>query len=107
MRPNLRTQEGGALGEQMARLCDIELAGKPDNRCDTCALRKGDHLANGSPETLMSVFKCLAERTPFWCHEQDRPCAGWLAMRTDAGATVQVPWNHVEGADQPLPEPPK
>ena len=107
MRPNQRTPEGEALGERMARLCDIELAGKADHRCQTCALRKGDHLANGSPETLMSVVKCMAERTPFWCHEHDRPCAGWLAMRADADKIIPTPWEHVEGADLPLPEPPK
>lgn len=101
MKPNQRTPEGIALGEQMARLCDIELADKPDSRCATCALRRGDHLANGSPETLMSATKCILERTPFWCHEEDRPCAGWLAMRAPADGVVEMPWDHVGGADEP------
>jgi hypothetical protein len=102
MRQNQRTPEGIALGEQMARLCDVELADKPDNRCATCAFRRGDHLANGSPETLMIATKCLLERTPFWCHEEeDRPCAGWLAMRAPADGAMEMPWDHVGGADEP------
>lgn len=102
MRENATTPEGRALGEQMARLCDGEIAksGK-DDRCSTCAFRAGDHIANGSPETLMSALKCVMEREPFWCHEHDRPCAGWAAMRFPAGQTVQAPWDYVEGADAP------
>jgi len=99
MRQNQRTPEGIELGKQMARLCDKELAGKPDNRCATCAFRHGDHLANGSPETLMNATKCIIERTPFWCHEHDRPCAGWLAMRFDADSAFEAPWDHVGGVD--------
>jgi hypothetical protein len=101
MRPNQRTPEGIALGEQMARLCDKELVDKPDNRCATCAFRRGDHIANGSPETLMSAMKSCLERTPFYCHEQDRPCAGWLAMRAPADVVVEMPWEHVAGVDGP------
>ena len=99
MRQNQRTLEGIALGEQMAQLCDGKLAGKPDNRCATCAFRKGEHQANGSPETLMTATKCCMERTAFWCHEENRPCAGWLAMRADADKTVEMPWEHSEGQD--------
>lgn len=99
MRQNQRTPEGAALGKEMARLCDGELAGKPDNRCRTCAFRHGEHLANGSPETLMSAVKCVMEREPFWCHEHDKPCSGWLAMRTPNAGTVELPWDHVGGAD--------
>lgn len=99
MRPNQRTPEGIALGAQMARICDNELAGKPDSRCATCAFRCGDHIANGSPETLMSAVKACMERTPFGCHEQERPCAGWLAMRAPTASTVEMPWEHVGGAD--------
>ena len=101
MRPNLPSPEGRELGAHMARLCDRELIGKPDNRCTTCAFRAGDHIANGSPETLMSALKCAMEREPFWCHEHDRPCAGWLAMRCLAGETIAVPWDYVDGVDLP------
>lgn len=95
------TPEGQALGREMARLCDGELAGKPDNRCPTCAFRAGPHLANGSPWTLMTAVKCMAERTPFWCHEHDRPCAGWLAMRAPVEMVREMPWEAPEGADAP------
>lgn len=98
VRENAVTAEGRELGAQLARLCDSEAkrTGR-DGRCDTCAFRAGDHLANGSPETLMTAFKCAAERTPFWCHEHDRPCAGWLLMRFNA--PVEMPWPIIEGAD--------
>ena len=101
MRENRATPEGRALGRELARLCDGELAGKQDDRRQTCAFRAGDHLANGSPETLMSAVKCMAERTPFWCHEHDRPCAGWLAMRAPPEMAREMPWEHCPGADQP------
>jgi hypothetical protein len=94
---NVATPEGRALGREIARLCDGELKNKPDNRCGTCAGRGGDHLANGSPATLMSFVKSIAERTPFWCHEHDRPCAAWLALRFSK--PVEVPWDHCQVAD--------
>ena len=99
MRPNRTTPEGRELGCHMARLCDAELAGKRDDRCRTCAFRSGDHLANGSPETLMSALKSAAEGTPFWCHEHDRACAGWAAMRAPKGEEREMPWKHPEGDD--------
>lgn len=104
MRPNLATHEGRELGKELARLCDAELADKRDDRCGTCALRAGDHLANGSPETLMSALKCAMEGTPFWCHEHDRACAGWAVMRFPRDGKVAAPWGHVAGADaEPKP----
>lgn len=108
--PNRVTEEGRELGRQLARLCDGELAGRRDDRCRSCAFRAGDHLANGSPETLMTALKCAMERTPFWCHEVDRPCAGWVAMQTLKGEEIAVPWDCVEGGDYkagdviPLPD---
>ncbi len=101
MIPNRPTPEGRELGKHMARLCDQELAGKRDGRCDTCAFRSGDHVANGSPETLMDALKCSLEGTPFWCHEHDRPCAGWQAMRTHKGEQLQAPWDFCGGVDLP------
>ena len=100
MRKNVATPEGRALGAHLARFCDIEAAkqGK-DGRCSTCAFRAGDHVANGSPETVMSALKAAMERTPFWCHQVDEPCKGWLLMRSQQGETVEVPWEHVAGAD--------
>lgn len=86
----------------MARLCDgeAERTGR-DGRCSTCAFRAGDHIANGSPETLMTALKCAMEREPFWCHEHDQPCSGWLLFRFPAHATVQAPWPVIDGADEP------
>lgn len=100
MRLNKITPEGWQLGKEIARICDTAAAAQGrDGRCATCAFRAGDHLANGSPETLMSAVKAASERTPFWCHESDRPCRGWMLMRIDSGAEVHVPWEHAEGAD--------
>jgi hypothetical protein len=102
MRENVATPEGRALGERLALFCDLEAEqqGK-DGRCATCAFRRGDHVANGSPETLMSALKCALERRPFFCHEEDKPCAGWLLIRSAPAETVKVPWDIVEGADGP------
>ena len=98
---NSATPEGRELGMHLARLCDreAEKAGR-DDRCPTCAFRAGEHLANGSVVTLMSAVKCMAERDPFWCHEHDRPCAGWQLMRFEADATVSMPWDHVPGVEE-------
>lgn len=98
-RPNARTPSGIALGREMARICDGELAGKRDDRCQTCAFRHGDHIANGSPETLMTALKCAMEGTPFWCHEHDRACSGWALMRFPKGTCIEAPWDAVEGRD--------
>jgi hypothetical protein len=99
MVPNISTPEGRELGRNMARLCDRELAGKRDDRCGTYAFRAGDHIANGSPGTLMSALKCALEGDPFWCHEHDRPCAGWRAMRSAKDERLTVPWDYVAGRD--------
>ena len=97
--PNIATDEGRALGKELARLCDGEAAkAGRDGRCDTCAFRAGDHVANGSVETLMTALKCVAEREPFWCHEHDRPCAGWRMMRFQEA--VEMPWDYVGGTDE-------
>ena len=106
-RENMATEEGRALGHELARLCDDEADRRGiDGRCSTCAFRAGDHLANGSPETLMTALKCAMEREPFWCHEADQPCAGWLLMRAPSNETVSVPWVAVTGFDD-LPAPPE
>jgi hypothetical protein len=100
MKPNRATEEGRALGRELARLCDGELDGKRDDRCSTCAFRAGDHIANGSPETLMSALKCVMEGEPFWCHEHDRACAGWAAMRFPKDKLTCAAWDHVMGKDE-------
>lgn len=100
--PNVTTEEGRELGREMARLCDGEIAKRGrDDRCGTCAFRAGDHLANGSPGTLMDALKCAIEREPFWCHEHDRPCAGWVVMKWPKGDELVAPWPMVGGSDLP------
>jgi hypothetical protein len=89
---NTTTPEGRELGAHLSRMCEVEVARKGrDGRCYTCAFRAGDHLANGSPGTQMLALKCVMEREPFWCHEADKPCAGWLLMRADE--PIGVPWS--------------
>ena len=101
LRSNAATDQGRELGRELARLCNAEMAGKEDTRCATCAFRAGDHLANGSPETLMSALKSAMEGTPFWCHEQhDRACAGWAVTRFSKDALVEAPCQHVPGTDE-------
>lgn len=96
---NTATEQGQELGEHMARLCDTALEGKSDNRCGTCAFRSGDHIANGSPETLMTALKCAMEGEVFWCHEHERPCAGWQAMKFPKDKRVEAPWPIIQGFD--------
>ena len=98
---NISTEDGRALGKELARICDIEAERSPwaRKRCRTCAFRAGNHPANGSPATLMSALKCALERTVFWCHEIDRPCAGWRLMVSDINCPV--PWDSVDGTDYP------
>lgn len=83
--PNVTTPEGIELGRELARLADNEYArtGR-DSRCETCAFRHGTHIANGSAPTLMSAVKCFLERTPFYCHETERPCGGWVGAVSQA-----------------------
>jgi hypothetical protein len=103
MIPNRTTPEGRELGAMLARFADLELAGRRDNRCATCAFRAGEHPANGSPATLMDALKCAIEGEPFWCHEHDRPCAGWRALRSAKREGRRVAWDFSGGGDE-LPD---
>lgn len=109
MRRNKRTDEGAALGKEMARLCD---SAEPDARlkvpelpprCSSCAFRDGPHLANGSPETLMTAIKCVMEGVEFQCHDhnrKDQPCSGWAMMvlsRPDDAKPIKMPWDFIGG----------
>lgn len=97
---NLPSPEGRALGREIARMADAEML-KPEAvgaRCPTCACRHGT-FANGCAVTLMSFLKCTIERSPFICHEDDKPCRGWLAMRADQPGIA--PWDHVGGTSDP------
>ena len=100
---NKATAEGRKLGQEMARLCD---SAEPDARlqtpdlpprCSSCAFRAGQHVANGSSETLMDAVKCLVEGVEFQCHEPARkgqPCSGWaMMMLAGDGFNVGIaPW---------------
>lgn len=90
--PNVPTPEGRLLGEQLARLTDIEEARLREQfpqmrrRCGDCALRSGTD-PNDCPETLMDVIKAVVEHVPFFCHEaltaEGEPrmlCAGYAAL---------------------------
>jgi len=101
MRKNVTTPEGKELGTHLARFADVEVArGEIDRRCSTCAFRAGDHLANGSVETLMTALKCVMEREVFWCHEHPLPCGGWILLRHEQGNIVKAPWDSIDGADE-------
>jgi len=107
---NYRTEDGYALGREMARLCD-EAEPKarlrfPEllSRCNSCAFRAGRHLASGSPATQMDAAKCVLEGKEFYCHEPARDgvlCMGWamLMLAKDQPDFVTAPWNFVGGEE--------
>jgi hypothetical protein len=86
---NRATPEGREIGARMAKFCDDE---EPKARlrfpelpprCNSCAFRQGDHVANGSPETQMDALKCVMEGREFYCHEPAREgmlCMGWACL---------------------------
>jgi hypothetical protein len=100
---NRPTDEGRQLGGHLARWCDdAEPAARqrvPElpPRCQSCAFRKGDHVANGSPTTQMDALKCVIEGVEFQCHQPDRKgrlCSGWamLMLARDATNFGKSPW---------------
>lgn len=72
---------------------------------------RGEHLANGSPETQMTALKCVIEGSPFYCHDHNRPdwlCCGWVMMmlsREKDEPFGKMPWDFVTGADDAPPHP--
>jgi hypothetical protein len=93
---NEPTRDGFEMGYYMARWADKEesAGGKLANgseRCATCAFRQGTY-PNGSPVTQMDAMKCVLEGTPFLCHEEAKPCAGWALLRRANDEKVKVPW---------------
>lgn len=91
------------MGETMAKWCDdaepkarLRLPELPP-RCNSCALRSGNHLANGSPTTQTDLMKCLIEGVEFYCHEPAREghlCSGWamFMLAKDDAKFGSVPW---------------
>ena len=77
--------EAAELGEHLARFADLEHArtGR-DTRCETCTFRAGTP-AN-TTLNVANAMKCTMEGEPFYCHETDRPCGGWVALTVEAHA---------------------
>ena len=107
---NLRTEAAAELGRGMARFCDdaepaarLKLPELPP-RCNSCAFRAGEHLANGSLYTQMDALKCVLEGVEFFCHEPARAgalCSGWAMMMLskDSADFKGTPWNFSGGTD--------
>ena len=110
MMRNHTTPDGHALGEKMAKFCDdaepkarLRFPELPP-RCDSCAFKKGAHLANGSPYTQMDALKCVLEGREFYCHEhrrKDQLCSGWamFMLAKDAPDFREMDWDFSNGAD--------
>ena len=103
---NRVSPEGIKLGEQMARLCDQEVPKlisqgewSEDERCASCAFRKGT-VPNGCPQTQLDTIKCVLEHEAFMCHAVHpigtKVCAGWFASVQAAKKHPKVvcPWPH-------------
>lgn len=99
--PNRPSPEGWILGEQLARLTDkaeAEVRQQFPNhasRCKSCAFRRGT-LPNGCLPTVMDALKCVADGTPFHCHQQFDDngvptdlCAGWAIAAMSADAALR------------------
>lgn len=106
--PNRPSEEGRALGKEMARLTDLAEAEdlkrfpKQRWRCGTCAFRLGT-IPNGCTATMMDAVKCMVEGLPFMCHESPKGrsgeptqvCAGWMAGQGAVhkhGPPIETPW---------------
>lgn len=100
---NRRSPDGAQLGARLAQWCDdaepqarLKVPDLPP-RCQSCAFRKGEHVANGSPTTQMDALKCVIEGVEFQCHQPDRaghPCSGWAMMMLAKGdeGFGEAPW---------------
>ena len=100
---NRVTPEGAEIGHHLARFCDeaeprarLKVPALPP-RCNSCAFREGNHLANGSPETQMDALKCLMEGIEFRCHEPARAemvCSGWamVMLAKNEADFRKAPW---------------
>lgn len=95
------TPQSIELGKTVARMTEKAVArlaaeGDPDERCSTCALRRGTP-ANQCADTLMDAMKCIVEDEPFFCHDKKRKghaCHGWFAcaVATQDMPAIKVPW---------------
>lgn len=98
---NVPTPEGRILGEQIARLTEVDLAERrkrfPNHAepCGTCAFRRGTY-PNGCLATVMDALKCVVEGNTFYCHEHRKgkplePCTGWFIASAAAHARGAIP----------------
>lgn len=114
---NRTTKDGHKLGEVMAKYCDeaeplarLKVPGLPP-RCQSCAFRKGSHLASGSPATQMDALKCVVEGEVFECHQHGRenmPCSGWAMLvlaKSNDEILGKVPWDFFGGTDSSQADP--
>lgn len=89
--PNVPSDEGRVLGDQLAELVDkaepMQREVFPDMlpRCNDCALRAGA-VPNQCLSTLLDVMKCAVESAPFYCHKGVRE--GEQPTRLCTGAMV-------------------
>lgn len=93
---NEATPDGFELGYHLARFVDMEEQKAPlpngRERCHNCAFRQGSY-PNGSVATTMDALKCAMDGTPFLCHEDHQPCAGWaLLRRISPQKKTETPW---------------
>ncbi len=104
--------EGKMIGEQMARLCDIEVKKlirdgewSEDERCKSCAFRAGT-IPNGCVQTQMDTMKAILEHEAFFCHSVDqvgsKVCAGWFAsvQALKKAPKVVCPWDYSPPDDE-------
>ena len=97
-RPSL---EGRALGAELARFADVEIAKLgTDLRCRSCAFRAGT-VPNGCLPTVGDALKCSMEGVPFWCHERSHlHCAGWAALCDPTKEPVLMPYPFSDEQDE-------
>jgi hypothetical protein len=85
--PIERCEVAAELGDHLARFVETEFASTGrDTRCETCAFRRGTP-AN-TTVNVANACKAAMEGEPFWCHETDRPCGGWVALSASKGETA-------------------
>lgn len=79
---------GAKLGAHLDRFYE----GQPkaaDNRCNTCAFRKGT-FPNQCLATVADALKCALEHVDFHCHERPGLCAGYEVMKSSK--PISAPW---------------
>lgn len=114
---NRTTPQGRELGAMFAKFCDdaepkarLRMPELPP-RCNSCAFRQGNHLANGSPATQSDAIKCVIEGIEFHCHEPAREgwlCTGWamfMLALDDPEQLGKAPWDFIGGVETPKTEP--